>query len=110
MNTKPLKVLVNNTLVGFMSDLEVDMPSFRARFEPTPAFHQFESLFVSLDQAFDEKHYDRTSQLNEEINKLKISIIDDDGQLHYSSDSSAPPHGRISYVRIRSDEICWRPL
>lgn len=110
MTTESSKVMVNGKVVGFMSDLDVDMPWFRARFEPTPLFREFEPLFASLDQAYEEKHYDRVNQLNEEINKLKVSITDDIGQLLYSSDPSDRPLQRISTVRIRPNQIVWRPV
>ncbi len=93
-----------------MYDLEVDQPSFRASFLPMRSFDEHAPLFTDYYRAWDEKRYDDVNRLTLEIRKLRVSIEDEDGQLHYSSDPNLRPIKSIAAVRIKAREICFRPL
>jgi hypothetical protein len=106
---KILKVFINGKLVGSISDLEVDMPWFSARFVSSSAFAEFEPLFVRLDQAYGEKHHDIVNQLNDEINRLRIAVQDENGRLVFSTEPRDMPAQRIRTIRILGNEMVWRP-
>ncbi|MBA4148147.1 MAG: hypothetical protein H0X66_08520 [Verrucomicrobia bacterium] len=110
MNNVTLKVLINGELVGHMFDEEFDQPSFRASFLPKRSFDEYAPLFTKNIRAVAEYNIDELNRVSQEIDKLRISMESEGGQLHYSSDPSLRPFKRITAVRIRGREICFRPL
>ena len=109
MSKNTLQVLINGKQVGYASNLEIDMPSVRLRFQPTSSFAEFALLFESLDKAYDERRYEDVDQLSNRVDGLKISVRDERNRLVFSSDSSSNPVQRIAAVRFRGNELIWRP-
>ncbi|MFN3408287.1 MAG: hypothetical protein ACK45B_04795 [Limisphaerales bacterium] len=107
--SKVFEVLINGEPVGSMSQMEIDMPWFYARFSPNASFAKYAALFGNLDQAYDEKRYDDVNRLNNEINKLRILIPDENKQVLFSTDQNDKPIQRIRSVRILGNKIMWRP-
>ena len=78
-------VMINGTLVGVLSCIEVDQPWFSALFLPIPAFDCFRALFSDLRQAQLDNKNEVVNYLNGETDRLHIQIVDADGRVIYST-------------------------
>lgn len=101
-------VWINKTLVGFASGLTLDMPWTWAHFEPLPAFLEFKELFESRERAYRDERLNDLRRMAREIRRLVVEILDEQGQVHYSSIPNRPSVRLITMVDIRDAEIKWR--
>ena len=107
-------VVIDGTLVGYLSEIEVNQPWFSGLFKPLPSFDIYHDLFTQLRLAYRDERHKEADRLFSEVDHLDIRIVEPTGQISFSTKPNIGASQLITCVgfdlRFEMGIMSWRPL